>query len=80
MKTFIGALCFIVTIVAISSNAAVMLISPRLWFRLPHWMRLTGSLTERKFSSGFGGLQVRILGAIFLAMMAWFAHGWFVRS
>jgi len=77
MKQFIGVFCFIVTIVAVVGNATLMLISPRVWFRIPHWMRLSGSLTEAKFSTGWGAIQVRLLGACFLGVMAWFLHGCF---
>lgn len=77
MKQFIGILCFVITIVAIVGNAVLMLISPKIWFRVPHWIRLSGSLTEAKFSSGWGAIQIRVLGACFLAIMAWFVHGCF---
>jgi len=75
MKQFIGVLCFVVTIGVVLANAIVMLISPRAWFQLPRWIRLSGSLTKTKFSSGGGAIQVRLLGACFLAIIAWFLHG-----
>jgi hypothetical protein len=75
MKQFIGVLCFVITIAAVGANALLMLISPRLWFRFPQWIRLSGSLTAEKFSSGSGALQVRLLGAGFLAILFWFMHG-----
>jgi hypothetical protein len=75
MKQLIGVSCFIITIAAIGANAVLMLISPRLWFRIPQWIRLSGSLTAEKFSSGSGAIQVRLLGAAFLGMLLWFMHG-----
>ena len=54
-------------------NAAYMLLSPRAWFRLPRLMRLNGSLTEERYSRGWGAVQVRLLGAILLAVFAWLA-------
>jgi hypothetical protein len=51
-------------------NALYMLISPRAWFRLPEFLRLNGSLTE-KYAKGLGADQVRLLGAIFLAVIGW---------
>lgn len=75
MKQVIGMVCFIVTVVAVVSNATLMLISPRIWFRIPHWARLSGSLSETKYSSGWGAVQMRVLGACFLAIMIWFLRG-----
>jgi len=49
-------------------NGLVMLVSPRAWFRLPSWLGFQGSLTEAKYGSGWGAIQVRLLGAIFLAV------------
>lgn len=74
MKQYIGLFCFIVTITAVSLNGLFMLISPKLWFRMPRWMRLS-NLPEAKFSDGWGGIQIRLLGAIFLALVAYFANG-----
>lgn len=45
----------------------IMLISPRSYFALPKWMRLQGGLVEPKYSSGWGAVQVRILGAVMVA-------------
>ena len=72
MKQIIGVVCFVITIVAIGANAILMLISPRTWFRLPSWIRLSGSLVEEKFGRGWGGIQVRALGGLFLAVISWF--------
>ena len=57
--------------VLLAVNGAFMLASPRAWFRLPRWMGLQGSLTEEKYSTGWGALQVRLTGAVFLAFIAW---------
>lgn len=54
-------------------NAITMMISPRAWFRLPEWIRVSGSLTPRraKYSHGWGALQVRLAGLVFLAFVFW---------
>ncbi len=75
MKQLIGIVCFIVVVVAVVGNGLLMLVSPRLWFRAPRWARLTGSLSEAKYSTGLGAIQIRMLGACFLAIMIWFLHG-----
>jgi hypothetical protein len=49
-------------------NGLIMLVSPRAWFRLPAWLGFQGSLTEAKYGSGWGAIQVRLLGAICLAV------------
>lgn len=60
-------------------NAAVMLISPRAWFRLPIWIRAQGTLSERKNSSGFGGFELRILGLLMLAVIVWVVYDFLLR-
>jgi len=52
-------------------NATFMLASPRAWFRLPGWLKLQGSLIEGKYASGWGAIQVRLTGAVILAVIAW---------
>jgi hypothetical protein len=52
-------------------NGAVMLISPKAWWRLPSWLAGHGTMTERKYDSRGGRLQVRALGAIFIAVVAY---------
>ena len=75
MKQLIGIVCFIVVVVAVVGNGVLMLASPRTWFRIPHWVRLSGSLSETKYSSGWGAIQIRVLGACFVAIMIWFLRG-----
>jgi hypothetical protein len=52
-------------------NGIVMVVSPRTWFRLPSWFAGRGTMTERKYSTRNGSLQVRVLGAIFVAAVAY---------
>jgi len=60
-------------------NALFMLASPRAWFRLPHWIRAQGSLTEQKYAIGWGGILVRSAGAAMLGVMAWVLHALLIR-
>jgi hypothetical protein len=46
-------------------NGALMLISPKTWFRLPRWLAGHGTMTEHKYSGRGGQLQVRMLGMVF---------------
>ena len=50
-------------------NGLFMVLSPRAWFRLPSWIPGRGSLTEKRYGSGFGAIQVRIVGALFLGVI-----------
>jgi len=52
-------------------NGFYMLVSPRAWYRLPHWFRASGSLSEEKYGGGWGAIQVRLVGATFLAVTSW---------
>ena len=60
-----------ITAVVMVINAAFMLASPRTWFHLPAWLRAQGSLTEDRFSSGWGAVQIRLTGAAILGLIAW---------
>ena len=52
-------------------NALFMLASPKAWFRLPHWIRAQGTLTEEKYGSGWGAITVRLGGAVMLTVIGW---------
>ena len=54
-------------------NSIVMIVSPRTWFRLPEWIGLQGSLTETRDGQGLG-IQVRILGAVWLSVIGWVVY------
>lgn len=60
-----------VVVALIAINASVMLISPRAWFRLPNWLRAQGTLTEEKYGSGWGAMQLRLGGAVILMLIVW---------
>ena len=80
MKQVIGVIFLVVTMLAVTANATLMLISPRIWSRIPEWCRLSGSHTRRKHESGWGAVQVRVLGACFLAVIVWMlAHALYAR-
>lgn len=70
MRTLGWIVTFIFALVWLT-NSCVMLFSPRTWFRLPSWIGLRGSLTEADYGSGWGAVQVRLLGAICLGGFAW---------
>jgi len=73
-RIVLGSICAVVVVVAVTINAAFMLISPQAWFRLPGWIRANGTLTEKRYGNGWGAVQLRLLGAIMLAAIAWVAH------
>ena len=67
----IGWCCAILVVLLLTINAAYMLVSPRAWFRLPGWLRKEGSLTENKYATGWGAIQVRLTGAGMLTAIAY---------
>jgi hypothetical protein len=73
-RTILGWSCAVSVVAAVTFNALYMLVSPQAWFRLPGWIRLNGTLPEKKYGNGWGAVQVRLLGALMLAMFAWVAH------
>jgi hypothetical protein len=71
MTKIVGWLIVAAVGLVMSINAFYMLISPRAWFRLPRWIRAEGSLTEGKYTTSWGAIQVRFTGALFLAIIGW---------
>lgn len=67
------------TLLLTGINGAYMLISPRAWYRLPRWLRASGTLTEERYGSGWGAIQVRIAGAMCLAVSAFILYAAFFR-
>ena len=66
---FLGWTFAILTLTMMAINATLMLFSPRLWFRLPGWIRANARFTDERHGSGLGALQVRILGAVALLVL-----------
>lgn len=61
-------------------NAVFMLFSPRAWFRLPNWFPArSSSMTETKYGSGWGAVQVRLTGALMLALIVWVLYDMLLR-
>lgn len=80
MMRFVG-LCFAGLLgLVLTINAAFMLVSPHLWFRLPHWLGGHGTLTEDRYGTGWGAIQVRITGALGIATVAWVLYEMFLRQ
>jgi hypothetical protein len=71
MLHVLGLLTIVLLVLLIAVNALFMVVSPRAWFHLPNWIRAQGSLTEKKFGSGWGAIQVRITGALVLGVIFW---------
>ena len=61
----------LVSLLMLAVNAGFMLASPKRWFRLPNWLRGSGSLTADRYGSGFGAFVNRLTGSVILAGMAW---------
>ena len=71
MKTILGWTIVVVVGAVMFVNALFMLASPRAWFRLPNWIRAQGTLTEEKYATGWGGMTVRLGGAVMLTVIVW---------
>ena len=59
---------------AVALNAALMLFSPRCWFRLPTWIALRGSMREARYVTGSGAIETRLTGAGLLVLIAWMLY------
>ena len=80
MKIILGWSLIVVLGTVMFVNALFMLVSPRAWFRLPSWIGVRGTLTEEKYASGWGGIQVRSVGAISLGFIAWVLYHSLIRQ
>jgi hypothetical protein len=67
----IGWLAALLVGLMFTFNGIVMLVSPKMWFRLPSWLAGRGTMTELKYGNRNGYLQVRALGAILIAAVAY---------
>jgi len=79
MRWILVMCLFVVLGAGIVINGLYMLVSPRAWYRLPHWFRASGGLSQEKYGSGWGAIQVRLVGATFLAVTAWVLYDTFSR-
>jgi hypothetical protein len=73
---------FIVAVLGVGLlvNALFMFLSPRAWFRLPNWFPArSSSMTEERFRSGRGAIEVRLAGAAMLALIVWVLYDMFLR-
>jgi hypothetical protein len=55
-------------------NGVIMVVSPRKWFDLPSWLAGHGTMMKARYSTRWGLLQVRLLGAVlllFLGVLLW---------
>ena len=66
-----SALAIMMTIMIV--NGLYMLVSPTAWFALPGWLRLNGVMSAKKYGTGWGAIQVRVLGGIVLGTILWMA-------
>jgi hypothetical protein len=73
-RTAAGICIGVVLVLVLVGNAAFMVASPRAWFRLPVWFRMTGSLSEREYATGWGAVEVRLLGAVIIATTIWVVY------
>ena len=80
MRLILGWCCVAVVAIGLTTNAAFMLVSPRAWFRLPRWIRLTGSVSERRYGTSWSAIGVRLAGAITLGVVSWVLYDLLTRN
>jgi hypothetical protein len=80
MLHILGWVSLLLLIGLIAINALFMLISPQAWFRLPGWIRAQGTLTEKKYGTGFGAIQVRITGVLVIGVIVWVLYDSLLRQ
>jgi hypothetical protein len=70
---------FVVIVTVMAFNGAIMLASPKAWFRLPASIRMSGTLREDKYATGLASLEIRAGGLLVLALMGVFVYVAFFR-
>jgi hypothetical protein len=58
-------------------NGIFMLLSPQRWFQLPPWLGSKGTVTEQKYSDGWGAVQIRFVGAVLIGAVVWVIYDMF---
>jgi hypothetical protein len=72
MSKILGWLIFFgMLMLVISLNAFYKLFLPQAWFRLPPWIRATGTLKVRNYATAGRTIGLRFTGAVFLAVIGW---------
>ena len=71
LKWVLAICVFAIVALPFVVNGMFMLVSPRAWYRLPHWFRASSGLSEQKYGRGWGAVQVRLVGATYLAVAVW---------
>jgi hypothetical protein len=71
---FLGAVA-----IALVTNGAFMLISPRAWLRLPAWFPSAGTSFRERYGSEKALIGIRMTGAAFLVAIAWVVYDYFSR-
>jgi len=60
-------------------NGLILVASPKAWFRLPSWLRGGGWITEERYGTGWGGVQLRVAGAFIVGTIGWAIYDAFFR-
>lgn len=71
MINILGWVIFGVVILMATLNALYMLFSPQAWFRLSPWIRATGTLKAKNYSTAGYAIELRFVGAVLLAIIGW---------
>jgi hypothetical protein len=80
MRNILGWFVLAVMGAVLAVNGLFMLTSPKAWLRLPKWVRAAPkSMTEAKYGSGWGAIQTRIAGGVWLGVIIWFLYDYFLR-
>ncbi len=80
MRSILGWFVIALFGVVFAVNGFFMLVSPKAWLRLPKSVRAAPkSMTEAKYGSGLGAIQIRIAGGVWLGAVIWFLYDYFLR-
>jgi len=71
MLPILGWLTVGVVTLMICVNALYMLFSPQACFRLPPWIRASGTLRAKEYASAGSTIGLRLTGAVLLTVVGW---------
>jgi len=69
MTHILALVCGVLVLGMAGVNGAVMLVSPRSWFRLPRWLQGNARFTTHDASTFGGSLVIRLLGAVVVSFV-----------
>jgi hypothetical protein len=71
MRQFVLWSLVVITLSVCAMNGFLMLVIPRVWYRLPEWLAGRPAYMTKEYSEGGETLYARVIGAALLGGISW---------